>query len=96
MSVYYEIEKAKLQYLELEYGIPETMLTKTWSEVRESVDGIYVIIEAMDLLDPLIISEIPMSQKETLKLVRSIKYDENATENIQTELSTKEYNEDQL
>lgn len=74
MSYYYEIQKEPLQALEKEYGLPESMLTRSWENVNISIDGNYVIIESSEPLDESILMVQAMTVQEARELVNSPKY----------------------
>ena len=52
---YYEVNKIFLEGLESEYGLPDTIVTRSWTTVTTSIDNTKVIIETTEPLDSLVI-----------------------------------------
>ena len=74
MSYYYEINKQFLQGLEAVYGLPDSLLTRSWSTVNTSLDGLWVIIESSEPLDETILQVEVMNVTQTKELISSPKY----------------------
>lgn len=73
-SWYYEIPTLVLQVLEIQYGVPDSFVTRSWEQVRESKDGVLAVIESVGLLDPMVITYPPLTAKQARTLLLSPKY----------------------
>lgn len=71
---YYEVNKVKLQGLEAIYGLPDSIVTRSWETVSTRLDNLYVIIESSRLLDPLVIGSEPLTELEASNLRYSAEY----------------------
>ena len=74
MSYYYEINKVKLQGLEVMHGLPFSISTRSWEDVPTSLDGIDVLIESSEPLDESILMVKAITVEEARILVNSPKY----------------------
>ena len=74
MTYYYEINKEFLQGLEAAYGLPNSVITRSWSTVSTSLDGFYVVIESLEALDENILQVNSMTRAEAKTLVSGNKY----------------------
>ena len=74
MTYYYEINKEFLQGLEAAYGLPNSVITRSWSTVSTSLNGLYVVIESIEALDENILQVNSMTRAEAKTLVSSNKY----------------------